>query len=151
MKAVQAPKDLKFWTMVVHNISKHCSTRDFLWLLVVDGTQHFSSFLTKLRALTLKWKVHAVLRHRDLKDWRALVSIMVKNTTNCFQKTLRRIFGSGFWAQQKFKSTLLECLKIHRYPEGFNYLTNLLKQSPHQTAETAFFYVITIQLIMQTH
>ena len=29
MQAVQGPKDLKFFTVVVHNISKHCSTRDF--------------------------------------------------------------------------------------------------------------------------
>ena len=34
-----------------------------------------------LRKWLLKWKVHAVLRQENLKVWRALVSIMVKNTT----------------------------------------------------------------------
>ena len=45
VQAVHGTKDLKFWTMVVHNISKHCH---FLWLLVTEVTPHFASFLTEL-------------------------------------------------------------------------------------------------------
>ena len=31
-------------------ISKHCSTRDFLWLVVTDVTLHFNQFSNGIRA-----------------------------------------------------------------------------------------------------
>ena len=82
--------------MVVHNISKHCSTRDFLWLLVTDVTPHFASFLTEL-GHELKAKSARCFKTERSES---LKSFNKYNTASHFHqlllKMLPHVFGPGF-------------------------------------------------------
>ena len=56
---------------------KDCSASQFPWFLVTNVTPHLASLLTE-KGHKLK---STVLRKRDLKFWKALVSIVLQNTT----------------------------------------------------------------------